>query len=70
MATNTTKPTAVKAEVQTTPRVEQLELEIENLIQEREGLRSRIANGEIAYKEAQQEIANLKAILKAVVRYM
>ena len=70
MATNTTKTTAVKAEVRPKPTVEQLEANIEDLIQEREGLRSRISNAEIAYKEAQQEIQNLKAIIKAVVRYI
>ena len=70
MATNTTKPTATKAEVQTTPTVERLEAEVQDLLREREGYLTRISNAEIAYKEAQQEIANLKAILKAVVRYI
>ena len=70
MATNTTKPTAVKAEVQTMPTVERLEAEVRELLAEREGYLARISNAEAAYKEAQQEIANLKAILKAVVHYI
>lgn len=66
MATNTTKPT-----VRTTEEINQdLMEENARLRDNAENIMKQVSGLESAYKEAQQEIQNLKAIIKAVVHYM
>lgn len=66
MATNTTKPA-----VRTTEEINQdLMEENARLRSNAENIMKQVTELESAYKEAQQEIANLKAIIKAVVHYM
>lgn len=66
MATNTTKPT-----VRTTEEINQdLMEENARLRGNAENIMKQVTELESAYKASQQEIANLKAIIKAVVHYM
>jgi hypothetical protein len=77
MATNTTKTTAAKAEVKPMPTIRTTEEINQDLMEvnarlrgNAENIMKQVTGLESAYKEAQQEIQNLKAIIKAVVRYI
>jgi hypothetical protein len=66
-----TKTNATVATVRTTEEINQdLMEENARLRSNAENIMKQVSGLESAYKEAQQEIENLKAILKAVVHYM